>query len=131
MRIPSAKSKGFECRAGCSECCTLPPLKKDFLLKYQHLVKTPGIKVILEFGYCFALTPDYMCPFLVGGRCSVYDDRPKICRQYGQVKNMPCVYFTPSGRERTPAEMAATKAHYAEKYMRLKLLGKDIERGKK
>lgn len=118
----------FSCRPGCSECCTLPPLKKDFLLKYQHLSKKSGVVVVEMYGYCFALTDDYMCPFLHGGKCAVYDDRPKICRDFGTVKRAPCIYFTTSGQERTPADMAKTRAHYAEQHLRLKMLGKDIER---
>ena len=30
------------------------------------------------------------CPALTDGRCSVYDDRPLICRLWGAVESMPC-----------------------------------------
>jgi Fe-S-cluster containining protein len=38
------------------------------------------------------------CPALVDGRCSVYEDRPLICRLWGAVESMPCVH----GCEATP-----------------------------
>lgn len=38
------------------------------------------------------------CPALVAGRCSVYEDRPLICRLWGAVESMPC----PHGCEATP-----------------------------
>lgn len=30
------------------------------------------------------------CPALADGRCSVYNDRPLICRLWGAVESMPC-----------------------------------------
>jgi Fe-S-cluster containining protein len=38
------------------------------------------------------------CPALVDGRCSVYEDRPLICRLWGAVESLPCPY----GCEVTP-----------------------------
>lgn len=38
------------------------------------------------------------CPALVADRCSVYEDRPLICRLWGAVESMPC----PHGCEVTP-----------------------------
>lgn len=31
-----------------------------------------------------------MCVYLVDGRCSVYQNRPLICRMYGAVESLPC-----------------------------------------
>ena len=33
---------------------------------------------------------DYYCPALRNGRCSVYDERPTICRLWGATQSMPC-----------------------------------------
>jgi hypothetical protein len=33
---------------------------------------------------------DYYCPALVDGRCSVYEDRPTVCRLWGATESMPC-----------------------------------------
>lgn len=34
--------------------------------------------------------PHYRCPKLVDGRCSVYEDRPTVCRLWGATEAMPC-----------------------------------------
>lgn len=34
--------------------------------------------------------PGYTCPALVDKRCSVYEDRPLICRFWGAVQSLPC-----------------------------------------
>jgi Fe-S-cluster containining protein len=32
------------------------------------------------------------CPMLVMGQCSIYENRPTICRFYGVVEDMPCEF---------------------------------------
>jgi Fe-S-cluster containining protein len=127
MPTKLVKSNGFKCRPGCHDCCTLPPLKKDFLLKNKHLV-LKKVDVVEMLGHCFVMTDNQMCPFLQDGICVVYSTRPKICRQYGRVKSMPCIYFTPTGRERTQAEQNRVKAEYDEKRLKVKMIYKDILR---
>lgn len=34
--------------------------------------------------------PDYHCPMLIDGKCSVYDSRPTICRLWGATERMRC-----------------------------------------
>jgi Fe-S-cluster containining protein len=98
------------------------PFKKDFLLKYQHLVKTDKpIEVIQEGGYCFILTEDLTCPFLQNGKCVVYDDRPKVCRQYGTTKNMPCIYKNAKGMDRSEAEQKRIRNEWEEKKTKMLL----------
>ncbi|WP_353653664.1 YkgJ family cysteine cluster protein [Mycobacterium sp. DL99] len=47
------------------------------------------------------------CPALVDDRCSVYEDRPLICRLWGAVESMPC----PHGCEVTPGLLMDAGAH--------------------
>jgi len=35
---------------------------------------------------------DLTCPLLSDGRCTVYEIRPTICRLWGMVDAMPCVF---------------------------------------
>jgi len=91
-------------------------------------VKGKGIEVIEDMGACFVLTEDYLCPFHQEGKCVVYDVRPKVCRQYGVVKSMPCIYITKSGRERTEVEQKRIAAEWEEKRMRIKMLQNDIRK---
>src|SRR5215469_7714608 len=36
------------------------------------------------------LTDGVMCPALKEGRCTVYEDRPLICRLWGATESLPC-----------------------------------------
>lgn len=47
------------------------------------------------------------CPALLNGRCSVYEDRPLICRLWGAVQSMPC----PHGCLVTPGLLMDAGAH--------------------
>lgn len=53
-----------------------------------------------------ALTVDSYCVFLspVTKRCVIYDQRPKVCRMYGLIEELPCPFFHPDGRPRTEQE---------------------------
>jgi len=115
-------SNVFKCREGCHECCVLPPFKKDFLINHQHLVKGKGITVIEDEGHCFVMSENYVCPFLQDERCLVYDVRPRACRQYGQVRSMPCIYISKSGRVRTENEQKRIKDEWEEKRLRIKMI---------
>lgn len=114
----------FKCKDGCHECCTFPPLKKSFLLKYEHLVKGRGLVVYdaVLFGYCFVKTDDLMCPFLQDDKCVVYNDRPKLCRKFGEHHDYPCIYVFQNGIERPIEEQKRIKNMWEEKKMRIKLL---------
>ncbi len=35
------------------------------------------------------------CAYLAGGRCTIHEDRPKICRMYGNDPDLPCEYLFP------------------------------------
>lgn len=128
MQIPLAKSSGFNCKPGCHECCTLPPLKKSFLLDNQHLIKIQGrVDVVEMVSHCFVMTEDLMCPFLQDGICIVYAKRPRVCRQYGRVKDIPCIYYARSGRERSTAEQQRVKAEWAEKRLKIQMAFKTVK----
>ena len=38
----------------------------------------------------FGADADGMCTQLANGRCSIYDQRPTVCRLWGDVPEMPC-----------------------------------------
>ena len=35
------------------------------------------------------------CAFLISGCCSIYDARPRVCRDYGRVPELPCPVLHP------------------------------------
>jgi Fe-S-cluster containining protein len=46
------------------------------------------VMIIREDGYC---------GYLINGRCSIYDNRPSVCRKYGEVPELPCQYLSRRG----------------------------------
>lgn len=46
----------------------------------------------------------YTCPALEHDRCTVYADRPLICRLWGVVETMPCMFGCQPARWLTEAE---------------------------
>lgn len=67
--------------SGCGSCCAsmLPVTKEEIdrlserakRVKPHNMRENPGNTTI-----------DFTCPFLIGNKCSIYDDRPLICRSY-------------------------------------------------
>jgi Fe-S-cluster containining protein len=64
---------------------------------------------------------DYYCPALIDGRCSVYDDRPTICRLWGATQSMRC----PHGC--TPDDALAQEESYRSLRLAAKIGGGMID----
>jgi hypothetical protein len=47
------------------------------------------------------------CPLLVDNRCSMYDNRPLICRLWGIIREMPCPFGCAPDRIPSDAEVSA------------------------
>jgi len=47
---------------------------------------------------------DGTCPYLYDGKCSIYWMRPKVCKDYGVVKDLPCEYLYPGEAKRLQRE---------------------------
>jgi Fe-S-cluster containining protein len=73
-KIPNANCKGL-CQSG----CTMIGFTK---LEGQQMSEAAGRSPFL--------TDDADCGYLSEGKCSVYDQRPAICRLYGATEKMPC-----------------------------------------
>lgn len=69
----------------------------------------PGLPAKARFGggaTSLVVGPDGVtCAFLTGGSCSIYEARPRACRDYGRVPEMPCEVLHPreAAREATRA----------------------------
>lgn len=71
----------IECKGKCQECCG-PVLMSS--------AEAIGIAAVTPLP---AFSPTTLtCSKLRGGRCSIYDLRPLICRLWGTVKAMQCPY---------------------------------------
>lgn len=93
-----------ECRGLCAQSCG--PI--DMSDAERNRIEARGVTMpkreqlmdnIIERGTCD-------CPALVDERCSIYDDRPLICRLWGAVESMPC----PHGCTVTPGLLMDTGA---------------------
>jgi Fe-S-cluster containining protein len=88
-----------DCKGMCSDSCG--PI--DMSLVERAMLRERGVEVppLAE-----TLGTGAMCPALTPmGRCSVYDDRPTVCRLWGAVAALRCPYgCTPAGGWLSDAE---------------------------
>ena len=89
-----AQKEYIHCKEGCAECCTkgeypVSELEMAYLMAGFHALDKETQDIIAnkidqlvkerkETGNRF-----YECPFLINNRCSVYENRPIICRSHG------------------------------------------------
>jgi Fe-S-cluster containining protein len=90
-RVTAALAPHVACKPGCSQCCHMNTMI------YEHeavrlaevsgrtLVRLPfrSLDVVHAEGLKFNGTP---CPFLAENQCSVYEDRPLVCRTHHSLR---------------------------------------------
>jgi Fe-S-cluster containining protein len=69
----------IECRGLCQHSCSFIPMSK-----FEKKLLTE------KFGNANFLADP--CPKLSNGKCSIYADRPLVCRLYGVVPEMVCIH---------------------------------------
>lgn len=105
-----------ECRGRC--CFFAPMTMREFKdIRRKHGVPRGAVVEAMRFraGSLPGVPPgspgvtvsrgDGSCAYLVDGKCSVYDLRPRACRAYGTVEAMPCQYLHPEAAERATAAL--------------------------
>ena len=82
-QIPEVRCKGL-CEDSCGPIAMA--VEEDQRLRERGVIVPSMVDTVaaIEAG------EDYYCPALRDGRCSVYDDRPTICRLWGATLSMPC-----------------------------------------
>lgn len=106
VRIPciTAIKRGM-CKA---DCCGPIPFPASAYYQLKHLANVePTVEVRSDDGnYVFPIAEDLKCVFLdrQSYQCSIYDQRPDICRKYGLIEGLPCPCFKMSGAVRSRAE---------------------------
>lgn len=98
--VPTVACKGL-----CQQACGPIDMSREERRRIEArgvTIPTPAdaLDSIVEHGSCD-------CPALADGRCSVYTDRPLICRLWGAVESMPC----PHGCDVTPGLLMDAGAH--------------------
>ena len=84
------------CKECGGKCCTFPPFtnKEYKRVRDKHGLSKGTLSRNLGPGRVLFLA-DGTCPYLKDGACSIYEDRPGICKKYGVVPEMPCEYLYP------------------------------------
>lgn len=88
---------------GCGgKCCKAAPFLRSEWRRVRRKHGVPsGARVVDRValgreGYLVVKKSDGItCGYLRSGKCSIYEDRPVVCRAYGQVPEMPCQVLHP------------------------------------
>ena len=72
----------LRCVAGCGDCCGIVPWSAEEWARVAD--RAPDGVELQDFAGCVipTLPGSSVCPFFKGG-CTVYDDRPFMCRLFG------------------------------------------------
>ena len=85
-----AAQRGLQC-TGCGNCCRTTAVVTVSIPQIRLIAKHLGMspKAFMkeyikrepnsQYGYAFKAVP---CPFLVDNKCTIYDLRPSVCRNY-------------------------------------------------
>lgn len=66
----------MQCDVGCEECCHVVGCNKK---EYEDVIRFAELRNIKP------VKQGLKCPWFQNGGCSVYDERPTVCRLYGHV----------------------------------------------
>lgn len=107
-----------ECRG---ECCSEVPMPAAFLKRHTPVRE---ITEVVEYGgSVVAKTASGRCPFLTEDyKCSVYSDRPAICRVFGDdlTPFSKCRWQDKDGRPRSRQERRALAREFEDRLKHLK-----------
>lgn len=93
--------EGFTCKEGCSECCGPIPISPEEWARITdsragRLALRRHLDVHIEerrgsFTVAWVNAGGRLaCPFLGPKGCMVYDERPLVCRLFGQLADLKC-----------------------------------------
>ena len=84
-------------------CCYNVPFAQGELVRFADRIVTPVISVDHVFGAELPLTVEVKkqsdilrnkCPFLRADyKCNIYDNRPDVCRKFGEIDDLPCKWL--------------------------------------
>lgn len=108
-----------KCKA---ECCGLVPFDKTVFARNRGKQKREILEVInvddthvvivCKHNYCVFLDANY--------KCSIYDERPEVCKLYGNIDNLPCFYQDKEGNMRTRQDRRRLSRKYDKKMQELR-----------
>ena len=103
--------------AGCGgQCCGVFPMPNEIFARHQ--LKVIRAYTLVPYGddHVTPVTDDGFCVFLDRtGRCTIYADRPELCRLYGTIPQLQCTRLR--GEPDNPIREAFTAPQNCEKYL--------------
>lgn len=97
----------FDCKPGCSDCCGIVPFSIWEWGQVPHKDHAPG---------CLK------CPYVTADDCSIYPDRPMMCRLFGAVDRpmLTCPHGCGPERKLTEAEAQEILKEYRTKNVKVR-----------
>ena len=91
QKMFEAQSPFIKCKNGCAHCCKMGkyPLSElefiNLLFCYYSLPEKKQLQILQQIKTLLSepMPDSYECPFLTEDSCSVYPERPLICRSFG------------------------------------------------
>lgn len=90
-----------KCKA---QCCGVVPIPKETYANNQHKIVRQPHDLVDAGTDVIPLTADAYCPFLTEGLdCNIYDDRPDVCRKFGDESHpmLFCPHLDKTGKQRS------------------------------
>lgn len=86
-------------------CCGIMIFPKQFIEKFKDKIEKGQIQILEKDDFVTYLYNDMRCPFLDRKTrlCKIYENRLKICKDYGYIEELQCPYFKKSGNRRSLA----------------------------
>ncbi len=105
----------FKCIEGCTECCGPVPFTAEQWKKFKSKA-CEGAKIYTLGERLCAIDENMKCALLKDNRCAVYEDRPKLCKDFGLIEGMPCAFLKPNGNKRSEAMKKRIMRSHAKKF---------------
>ncbi len=100
----------WKCITDCkAECCGIVPIPIQKYNIFKRKIKKKIIDTMKYENHIVLITKDGSCAFLNNNECSIYDNRPIICKLYGTIEKLPCPYVDMDGNKRTEEDITAAK----------------------
>jgi len=118
VREAAAEARMFNCLPGCADCCHMPPFPEKWWEANKHRVVRDVVKMspVIEESV-IVMAAEALCPFLGADfRCTVYADRPPICKVFGQDALHPCYHLNPDGTQRNESQRKKCDNFYIQKH---------------
>ncbi len=114
LRVIYRQIPAMRCKPGCGDCCGLVPWAPEEWARVAERVP-PDVE-LLDFEGCVIpmRAGSLTCPFFAGG-CTVYDDRPFMCRLFGTAPDarLTCPHGCGPTKRLTASKAAALWDRYA------------------